>query len=69
MNEFKENLKVIRQDDKECLGKYIVKHIDEEISAEIARTLFQMMSNSDNPNKRKQILDRMLNINNLFREG
>ena len=69
MNKFRENLKVEKQEADKITDKYIAKEIDDQISANIAKMLFEMMNNSDDPNKRKQILNRMLNINKLFKEG
>ncbi len=66
MNKFKETLKVIKQGNIQISKKDRKKEIDEEISATIAKTLFDMLDNSNDEIERKQILNRMLSINTLF---
>ena len=66
MNKFKETLKVIKQGNIQISKKDRKKEIDEEISATIAKTLFDMLDNSKDEIERKQILNRMLSINTLF---
>ena len=64
MNEFKRTIKSVVTNDaiKSCKVDRI-KEIDEKISENIARTLFYMSEKSDDIEERRQILDRMLNIN------
>lgn len=67
MNEFKKNLKI--DDDIKHCDEDNVRKIDEKISANIAKLLFEMSRNTSDSDEKKQILSRMLNINSLFREG
>lgn len=67
MNKFKKNLKV-DEGIKPC-DEDNIRNIDEKISANIAKLLFEMSRNAIDINERTQILNRMLSINNLFKEG
>lgn len=70
MNKFQEGLKTTtNKDDAISCSEDKIKKIDEKISANIAKTLFYMSEKSNDIDERRQILDRMLNINNLFRKG
>ncbi len=57
MNEFKSAMKFDTEK---------VREIDDKISGEIAKFLYEMMQRTQNENERKQILNRMLGINNIF---
>lgn len=60
MNEFKQSLKIEQNQENQ------VQKIDDKISANIAKLLSDMINATEGKEERLQILNRMLNLNNLF---
>ncbi len=65
MDKFQKRLKFI-DELKVNTDENIKKKIDNKIGDGIAKFLFDMMQKTSDEGEKKQILDRMMKINNLF---
>lgn len=66
MDKFQKRLKFI-DELKVNTDENIKKKIDNKIGDGIAKFLFDMMQKTSDEGEKKQILDRMMKINNLFK--
>ncbi len=66
MDKFQRRLKFI-DELKVNTDENIKKKIDNKIGDGIAKFLFDMMQKTSDEGEKKQILDRMMKINNLFK--
>ena len=66
MDKFQRRLKFI-DELKVNTDENIKKNIDNKIGDGIAKFLFDMMQKTSDEGEKKQILDRMMKINNLFK--
>lgn len=70
MNDFKESLKEkVEQSSIRYVTTEELKEVDEKIITKIIEVLSKMLEDSNDNNEKTQIMDRILNLNELFNRG